>query len=305
MPIASRVDRWTSTDGDRGSTEDRGDRRGARLPRWPDRRSLSTSGWRSISLVRSTVQGDGEARQFDLAAPCDEGLLAGVDVLIHCAYDLTLTRPSDIKRVNIGGTRRLLHAASAAEVPRVIVLSSMSAYEGTTQLYGRAKLAIEAATLQIGGWVLRPGLVFGERAGGMVASLGRLVRLPLVPVPIGEMRQYTVHQEDFVAVVAAAAEATEAPTRPVGVANPDPVDFRDLLSTLASWDGRSCRFVPVPWQPLYATMRLAELLPFTLPFRADSLLGLIRPAPSVPGRAELEALGVPLRAFEVVPRGER
>ena len=72
------------------------------------RRSLTASGWRSISLVRSPVQGNSEARRFDLAAPCEVRLLADVDVLIHCAYDLTLTAESKIREVNVEGTRRLL-----------------------------------------------------------------------------------------------------------------------------------------------------------------------------------------------------
>ena len=82
------------------------------------------------------------------------------------------------------------------------------------------------------------------------------------------------------AVVTAVAEAPVAPTRPVGVAIPSGVEFRDLLSTFASREGRRCRFVPVPWHPIYWTLRLAELLPVTLPFRADSLLGFVRPAPA-------------------------
>jgi nucleoside-diphosphate-sugar epimerase len=269
------------------------------------RRSRATSGWRSISLVRSPVEADGEARRFDLAAPCDDHLLVDVDVLIHCAYDLTLTKRSDIARVNVEGTRRLLHAAADAGVPRVIVLSSMSAYEGTTQIYGQAKLAIEAATLAVGGCVLRPGLVYGDGAGGMVAGLRKLVRLPLVPVPTGHARQFTVHEDDFAAVVAAVAQAPAAPVRPIGVAHPKGVEFRDLLSTFASWGGRTCRFVPVPWQPMYWALRSVELLPVTLPFRADSLLGLVRPAPSVPGGAELEALGVSLRELVVERRSSR
>jgi nucleoside-diphosphate-sugar epimerase len=181
----------------------------------------------------------------------------------------------------------------------------MSAYEGTAQIYGQAKLAIEAATLQVGGCVLRPGLVYGDRVGGMVAALRRLVRLPLVPIPTGQMRQFTVHEDDFAAVVTAVAQAPAAPARPIGVANPNGVEFRDLLSTLASWQGRSCHFVSVPWQPMYWALRLAEHLPVTLPFRADSLIGLIHPPSSVPGEAELRALGIRLREFDVVNPSSR
>jgi nucleoside-diphosphate-sugar epimerase len=269
------------------------------------RRSFAASGWRSISLVRSPVQRDGEARRFDLARPCDDRLFTDVDVLIHCAYDMSLTGRSEIMLVNVEGTRRLLRAAGVAGVPRVIVLSSMSAYEGTTQIYGQAKLAIEAAALQVGGCVLRPGLVYGDPPGGMVAALRRLVRLPFVPIPIGQMRQFTVHEDDFIAVVTAVAEAPAVPPRPVGVASPNGIEFRDLLSTFAAWERRTCHFVPIPWQPMYWALRLAEHLPVTLPFRADSLLGLVHPARSVPGGPELQALGVHLREFDVVAPADR
>ena len=266
-------------------------------------RSLAAAGWDPVSLVRSPGPADGAARAFDLAATWTDDLLVGVGVLVHCAYDLTLTRPSDIARVNIGGTRRLLRAAVDADVPRVIVLSSMSAYEGTTQTYGRAKLAIEGATLQVGGCVLRPGLVYGDHPGGMVGALRRLVRYPVVPVPAGTARQFTVHEDDLVSVVAALAAATTVPTHAIGVADPDGIAFRDLLAALAAQEGTATRFVPVPWQPLYWGLRVLERLPMRLPFRADSLIGLVRPAPGVPGIEEVAALGVHPRAFNVERSG--
>jgi hypothetical protein len=66
---------------------------------------------------------------------------------------------------------------------------------------------------------------------------------------------------------------------------------------LAALEGRECRFVSIPWQPLYWGLRLGELLRVPLPFRADSLLGLVHPAPSVPNFETLAALGIALRPF--------
>ncbi len=126
------------------------------------------AGWHSISLVRSPVEGDDDERFYDLAAPCDERLVADMQLLIHCAYDLSLTEREKIKRVNVDGTRRLLIAARDAGVPRVNCPSSMSAFDGTTQTYGQAKLAIERAAMQTGNCVLRPGLVYGGHAGGIL-----------------------------------------------------------------------------------------------------------------------------------------
>jgi len=122
---------------------------------------------------------------------------------VHSAYDLSLTSSLDITRVNVGGTRRLLEAAADARVRRIIVLSSMSAFEGTKQLYGQAKLDIEAMTEALGGCAVRPGLVVSERPGGMAAALQKLTRLPIMPLIASVGRLYTVHEDDLMAAIAA------------------------------------------------------------------------------------------------------
>ena len=88
-------------------------------------------------------------RPRDTGQPRGQRLLHSADVLVHAAYDLSLTSAADIWRVNVEGTRRLLEVAADARVRRILVLSSMSAFEGTTQLYGRAKLDIEAMTVHL------------------------------------------------------------------------------------------------------------------------------------------------------------
>ena len=138
--------------------------------------TLECRGWQVVRLVRSPGKGYGRACAYDLGAPVSPEvcrLLDSTDVLVHAAYDLSLTRAVDIWRVNVEGTRRLLDAASNARVRRILVLSSMSAFEGTTQLYGRAKLDIETMTEQCGGCAVRPGLVYGEQSGGMAGALAQ------------------------------------------------------------------------------------------------------------------------------------
>lgn len=237
-------------------------------------------------------------RPFDLAMPIEPEVLESVDVLVHTAYDFSLTRSADIWRVNVEGARRLVNAARIAKVRRVLVLSTMSAYPGTTQLYGRAKLDIEAATLAAGGCAIRPGLVYGDDPAGMAGALLKVTRLPIVPLVAGSARQYPVHVDDLMTAIAVLASADTQPTGPIGIASSTPVAFRDLLEGLAAQEGRRCRFVPVPWQLVYWGLRAGELLPGTLPFRADSLLGLVRSAPFVPGGEELDRLGITLREFK-------
>jgi nucleoside-diphosphate-sugar epimerase len=264
-------------------------------------RRFTGAGWEVISL-RRTPSGSTPAkvqqRRFVLGEPLDAGSLRDAQVLVHCAYDLSLTDPREIERVNVFGTLRVLDAASAAGVPRVILLSSMSAYEGTRQIYGRAKLACEAAVLEFGGTAVRPGLVYGEGWGGMVGSLRKLISLPAVPLIGGDSHQFTVHEQDAASGIVAVATAAQAPGV-IGLAHPRPVRFRRLLEGLARRAGVHPRFVPVAWQPVYAVMRAAERIRVPLPLRADSLLGLVRPAPAVPAVDEWARLGVPLRPFDL------
>jgi nucleoside-diphosphate-sugar epimerase len=229
------------------------------------------------------------------------GVLHSADVLVHTAYDLSLTSRNDIWRVNVEGTRRLLKAAADAQVRRILVLSSMSAFEGTSQLYGRAKLDIEAMTVECGGCAVRPGLVYGERSGGMAAALRKLSRLPIIPVIAGDVGLYTVREDDLTMAIAAMASVETLPPGTISVAHPDRVTLRDMLIAFAAQDSRSCTFVPVPWQLVYYLLRAAETLRLHPPFRADSLLGLVHTAPGVRGGRQLIQLGVSLRKFSYEP----
>jgi nucleoside-diphosphate-sugar epimerase len=262
------------------------------------RTEFDRRGWDTVALVRSPRPDDPSARRFDLAVAPPDGLLGGCDALVHCAYDMTLVDRDDIWRVNVDGARRLLVAARDAGVARIISVSSMSAYEGTSQLYGRAKLAIEAATAAVGGCSVRPGLVYGDHPGGMVGSLLRLTALPVTPVVGGDARQFPVHEADVAAAIVAIAEAPAQPSSPVSVAVTTPVPFRYLLSRLADRAGQKPRFVNVPWRLLYWPLRLAEAAHVPLPFRSDSLLGLVRPAPAAVGAEAVAALGVRLRPLD-------
>jgi nucleoside-diphosphate-sugar epimerase len=235
--------------------------------------------------------------------------LRSADALIHAASDLSLTSSADIWRVNVEGTRRLLEAAKDAAVDRIIVLSSMSAFEGTTQLYGRAKLDIEAMTTESGGCAVRPGLVYSERAGGMAGAMRKLTILPIVPVITGGTGVYTVREHDFMKVIVLLASAMTLEPGTISVAHPSRVPLTDLMRAFAAQEGRRCRFVPVPWQLIYWLLRSGEYMRLHLPFRADSLLGLIHTAPGLAGGEQLARLGVTLHAFTVsgstVPSGAR
>lgn len=260
-------------------------------------RALSQAGHSVIALGRRPVA-PYEYRPYELSADIAEDALASVDTVIHCAYDLNLTDSREIAATNVKGTRALVRAVRGAGC-RLVLVSSMSAYPGTRQIYGRAKLRSESDVLDAGGEVVRLGLVWGGAEGGMIGTLRRLARLPVVPVFGRNSYQFTVHADDM---ATAFVRLVDHPSigEPLGLAHRARTPFERIITQLG--DGRRPKFVRVPWRPTYALMRSAEGARIPLPVRADSLLGLIEPAPYVPNAEAWPRLGLRLRAFGELDR---
>jgi nucleoside-diphosphate-sugar epimerase len=240
--------------------------------------AFAAAGWRVVALVRrpGSLSDDVEQRAFELGEPIGAQALEGLDVLIHAAWDLRAVKPAEIWSRNVAGTRRLFEAAKAAGIPTLIHTSSMSAYEGTKQVYGRAKLECERDVQAAGGLSVRLGLVTGDASGGMSGALRKIARLPVVPLLGRTSHQYLLQEPDLSRVMVAAATQAWKPGV-VSAAGPDPVVFGELMKELAPSPRRV--FVPIPWRPVYALMRLVEKAGLALPFRSDSVLGLVKPAP--------------------------
>src|SRR6516225_8513316 len=96
---------------------------------------LRANGAEAVALVRSPATDDDHARRYALGEPLAAETLADVELVVHAAYDIA----------ERGG--------------RVILVSSLAAFEGVRTDYGRAKLELERAVLERGGIALRAGVV--------------------------------------------------------------------------------------------------------------------------------------------------
>jgi nucleoside-diphosphate-sugar epimerase len=235
-------------------------------------------------------------RVLNLGEPIDTHVFKGVSCVVHTAWDLRETDPRRAWECNVNGSKRLLEAALGAGVQRFIFISSMSAYFGTKQDYGLMKLAVERAVLESHQIVVRPGLVYGGEAGGMVLTLTNLARLPVIPVFRGT-HQFTLHIDDFLAAMVSLVSDASVPSSVIGLAYESPTPFKEIMQTLAAQSGNTARTVTVPWHPLLGLLRIGERLRIPLPVRSDSLLGLVRPAPMVPGRDVAASIGLTFRGF--------
>lgn len=263
------------------------------------RRKFTAEGWRVVSLVRQPSPSETDALPYDLMRAPSPTLLDGIDTLVHCAWDLSITRSAEIWQVNVRGTAALLRLAERERIRRVLFVSSMSAYNGTTQLYGRAKLECESIATSLGQGIVRLGLVYGPGWGGMAGSLRRITRLPFTPLLAGESHQYTVHEEDAATAIVRLATVPEVPLVPLGIAHPEPVKFGHLVRAIGRTNGQVPHLLPVPWQVAYVLLRAGEVVGARVPFRADSLLGLVRPAPEVPNQSMTQDLGLSFRPFSL------
>ena len=240
---------------------------------------LKATGADAIALVRRPAEGDRGSRRYALAAPLDADALDGVDTVIHAAYDLSV-RGERVAAVNCTGSLPLLDAV-AERGGRVVLISTLAAFDGARSRYGAAKRELEHAVLSRGGVAIRPGLVFGAGARGMFGSLvGALSRG--APVPLfggGAQRLFVTHDERLCQLVAEIARGRVEPPSTLFAAHEVPTSLREIAAQIASASRRRLLAVSVPAPPAMLALRCAEAAGVQLPFRSDSLRSLLNPAP--------------------------
>lgn len=256
------------------------------------KRFLTQCGWGVVDWTRRPAAG-AKSVSFRLGEAVDPSQFTGTQALVHCAYDFSARNWDDITRINVRGTEKLFCAARAAGVERIVFISSASAFTGCRSLYGRAKLEIEAMALSLGAIVIRPGLVYGNSAGGVFGGLVKQARqsrfIPLLGG--GNQLQYLIHDEDLGRFVARCLAGEIQVDQPILLAHEKGRTLRQLLTELAATHRNKVTFVPVPWRMVWLGLKMLETLHLPAPFRSDSLIGLIyqNPAPSFELAKSLQA----------------
>lgn len=236
-------------------------------------------------------------RPFDLGEAIEEAALTDVDVLIHGAWVLAGKDQDELWQQNVVGSRRLIETAVAVGVPKIVFISSMSAYFGTRQTYGLMKLAVERTALDLGCVVVRPGLVYGESPGGMAGTLRKISGLPIWP-RFRSAGLFLGHEDDVATAMATILDTYDGLQGEIlGFANPQPLDLASILSGL-SQKHKHRPGVPVPSGLVMRALRLLETMNVQFPFRSDSLLGLVEAADFLPGQEPLAERGVEFRGLD-------
>lgn len=227
------------------------------------------------ALVRSAVADKDHRIVGDLGPETRwDGVLAGVDCLVHCAARVhvlndTHTNPLEAFRaVNVEGTRALARAAAAQGVRRFVFLSSLKVMGETTppgqpfqasdapapqDAYGvskwEAEQALQDVALSTGlEWVIvRPPLVYGPGVKANFRSLMAAVARG-IPLPLGAVDncRSLLALDNLVDLLQICAQHPAAAGQVFLASDDHDLSTPELVRQLAHAMQRPARLMPVP-----------------------------------------------------------
>ena len=139
-------------------------------------------------------------------------LVKGTEAVIHVAGVTTAIDAAGFEAGNVAGTMAMVEASIAAGVPRLVMVSSLSAREPDLSQYGASKARAEQVVKASGlDWtIVRPPAVYGPRDDAMF-ELFRAARWGIVPTPI-QGRASLIHAQDLARLLLALVPGGEAVT---------------------------------------------------------------------------------------------
>jgi len=181
--------------------------------------------------------------------------LEGVDVVVHCAAATRDPSHGALRRSNVELTQRVIEAALATRVGRLVFISSQAAAGPATsrndavresdaphpvEEYGRTKLAAEYL-VQASGIpyvILRPAAVYGPDDRDFAALFAGARRGIALHAANRAQWISIIHVDDCVRGIIASVQSSGAENRTYFLANADPVQWDELFRLAAAAFGK-------------------------------------------------------------------
>ena len=228
--------------------------------------ALKAQGWQVRALRRriaSVALDDTEWVSGDLGDEASLArLVAGSDLVIHCAGAIKARRRDDFFAANAGGTQRL---ARAAAKQRLILVSSLVAREPQLSDYAASKRASEETARAEHPdrlTILRPPAIYGPGDRETLALFSAIRRLPVMPLPgPPSARLALAHVDDVIAAILHAAGRDLGPGPfAISGAQPSGYSWREIFTAAAAAVGTRPRLVLVPGWVVSLAGSLAEVV---------------------------------------------
>jgi NADH dehydrogenase len=183
---------------------------------------------------------------YELSARPSPELFSNVDVFIHLAANTTSEERADEELEYVAACALL--AEIKGKPIKFIFVSSQTAHPNAPTAYGRIKWKIERKVLSAGGWVIRPGQVYGGIPGGLFGRLLDYVSfMPILPAFLPAPLVQPIHVEDLAEGLLRIAENRSFPPGIVSLGSPTPVSFSLFLAAIAKHRLRKkVIFIPIP-----------------------------------------------------------
>lgn len=253
---------------------------------------LRSRGHEVFELVRRPdPQAGSHAILFELGQKINPEVFrkAGIESLVHVAWDFGPRDWNEIHRVNFEGSIALFDAFITGGGKHCVYISTVAAWPGCKSMYGKAKLLTEQGAIERGFWVVRPGLIRGGKPGGIVGTMLKFVKkLPAVPIiGYGLKCLYPIRSDELSEIVGRLA--TTNPSDPadaiVVAAHPEAMSLDDVVREMTLEQGLKRRYlIPVPWWPVWMALRTLERIGIRTNLRSDSVVSLMNQDPAPPFR---------------------
>jgi len=189
---------------------------------------------------------------------------AGVEGVVHLVAIIREVRGQTFDGVIRQGTERVVEAARAAGVRKLVYVSAIGARDDPTYPYLVAKWRAEQAALNSGlnYTILRPSIIFGE-GDEFINALAGLARRPIVPIAgDGRSKFQPLWVEDLVSCVVACLNDGTHDREIVAVGGPEQFTYEELVDAVMRELGV---WRPKMHVPLAIMKPMARLMGWVLP----------------------------------------
>ncbi len=233
-------------------------------------RELTKNGWKVRALIRDPARAAmalgqlpvefrvGDARD----ATTLRGSLSGCGAVVHLAAIAIERKGQTYREANTAMTERLISAARAESVQRVIFMSQNGADSASPHAFLRSKGVAQDSVKTSGlAWtVLRPSVIFGPE-DQFVNVLARLIRLSpkIFPLPGGgKARFQPIAVDDVARVVRLSLEKKDTVQQSYDLGGAVPLTLRQMTERILTAMGATRRLVSVPIALLRPLVGLAQ-----------------------------------------------
>jgi NADH dehydrogenase len=233
-------------------------------------RELTKSGWQVRALIRDPARAAMALGQLPVEfrvgdvrdATALRGSLNGCGAVVHLAAIAIEKKDETYTDSNTAATERLISAARAENVQRIIFMSQNGADSRSPYPFlhskGVAQDSIRTSRLQ---WtVLRPSVIFGPE-DQFVNVLGRLIKLTpkIFPLPGGGTARFQpIAVADVARVVRLSLEKKETVHQSYDLGGAVPLTLRQMTERILAAMGTARKLVPVPISVLRPVVALAQ-----------------------------------------------